>query len=356
MSSHVHLPRPVVPLIIGCHHKTGTCLLIQLLNKLGPRLIQKGRLGNIIMGNPIDRKLPLSSILNRNRCGCYVNMWFEHEIDVPPDNIRFLHFVRHPTKWVRSAYLYHKKGAPSDLIRWLDWKVFCFNGAAASYFEVLNQVDSRLGLAIESVRSFPEIVGTACSARSSSSLVHCQRISLEQVHRDFGAAMAGLCSFLGFGQSEIAGIVAQLKHLDLSDSPPGSLPPNVTRRSANSAELEQTLGEDPQFAKLYAGAARDMGFHLAEPQSGSNSILPEGIVNALLEGISQVLLSWQTVERSDKFMREETTGQWWTSYALQVFGCGHLMMQGFIQRILEEFQLGRAHNHQIREKPEILSG
>ena len=131
------------PLVLGCHHKTGSVLLIQLMDRLLPRLNQKRRLNKIVSGSPMDRKAPLSGILNHYRgCDCYVNLWFEHEIDVPSDSIRLLHFVRHPVKWVRSAYLYHKKGAPSDLIRWLDWRVFRFKGEELSYFEVLNRLDT----------------------------------------------------------------------------------------------------------------------------------------------------------------------------------------------------------------------
>jgi hypothetical protein len=102
--------------------------------------------------------------------------------------------------------------------------------------------------------------------------------------------------------------------------------------------LERILGEDPSFSMLYAGAARDMGFELPEQHSQADSLLPKEIVHAMLEGKPHVTTSWQTVERTKEFMTQENSMEWWAAYTLQVPGCGHLMMQDFIQRILDELQ------------------
>jgi len=322
-------------LVLGCHHKTGSVLLTQFMDRVGPRLAQKLRLSKIVNGSPVDRKAPLSAILDYyGKPDCYVNLWFEHEIDVAPDSIRLLHFVRHPVKWIRSAYLYHKKGAPSDSVRWLDRRVFRLEDEQVSYCELLNRVDPAMGLAAEAIRSFPEIVGTALVARTSSRLIHRQQVSLEQLHADFDATIALICDLVGFDKSDTSEIIAELKVLDLSQAPPGQLPQNVTRQSPDSLELERTLESDPMFHKLFASAASDMGFRFPERPQQSRSILPEALVTTLLNGTSHLCTPWQAVERETDFMLDEDSVKWWLTYALQVSGCGHLMMHSFIQQLL----------------------
>jgi hypothetical protein len=268
-----------------------------------------------------------------------VNLWFEHEIDVPADSIRLLHFVRHPVKWVRSAYLYHKKGAPSDLIRWLDWRVFRCKGEQLSYCELLNRLDASLGLAIETVRAFPEIIGTARVARASSGLKYRQQLSLEQVHDSFDTTFAQLFTFLGFNKPDTDRLIGELRYLDLSlPRPSRPLPSNVTRTSAESPELERTLERDPSFAKLFVDAAKDMGFALSEEPRPASCILPETMVRALLDGKSHVTNPWQAAERTKEFMRDKDSDKWWPAYVLQVSGCGHLMMHSFIQQLLDTVQ------------------
>jgi hypothetical protein len=307
------------------------------MDRVGSRLTQKLRLSKIVNGSPVDRKAPLSAILNHyQNPDCYVNLWFEHEIDVAPDGIRLLHFVRHPVKWIRSAYLYHKKGAPSDSVRWLDRRVFRLKKEQVSYCEVLNRVDSAMGLAAEAIRSFPEIIGTALVARTSSRLIHRQQVSLEQLHADFDATMGLICALIGFDNFDTSEIISELKILDLSQATSGQLPQNVTRNSPDSLDLERTLESDPMFHKLFDSAASDMGFRFSEVPQQSRSILPEAIVTTLLNGTSHLCTPWQAVEKDGDFMvNEEDSVKWWLTYALQVSGCGHLMMHSFIQQLLE---------------------
>jgi hypothetical protein len=309
------------------------------MDRLGPRLIQKGRLSKIVSGSPIDRKDPFSRILKRFKgCECYVNLWFEHEIDVAADSIRFAHFVRHPVKWVRSAYLYHKKGAPSDFIRWLDWRVFRWKGDQLSYCEVLNQLDPTLGLAIEAVRIFPEIIATARVARTCSHLVYRQQLSLEQVYDSFDETIARFCTFIGFRKSETDKLIDEFRDLNLALPRPGSLPANVTRNSSETPELERTLSRDRLFSRLFADAAEDMGFRLPEEQPRGRSILPEAIVNALLERRAHVDTHLQRAEWMKEFTRYEEADKWWAAYVLHGPGCGHLMMHNFIQQLLDTVQ------------------
>ena len=335
----MHPARGAPPLVLGCHHKTGSILLIQLMDRLAPKLTQQGRLNRIVNGSPIDRKAHLSGILNHYKgCDCYMNLWFEHEIDVPADSIRLLHFVRHPVKWVRSAYLYHKNGAPSDLIRWLDWRVFRLKGAQLSYCQLLNQLDTSLGLAIETVRAFPEIIGTARVARTSSHLASRLQLSLEQVHESFEVSIASFCTFVGFGKSETEKLIDEFKDLDLARQRQGSLPANVTRISPEAPELERALSQDPLFSRLFAAAAEDMGFQLSKEHLGARSILPERVVNELVDGKGHVSTHWQAAERMKDFMLRENGDKWWPAYVLQVPGCGHLMMHSFIQQLLDDPQ------------------
>jgi hypothetical protein len=322
------------PLVLACHHKTGSCLLIQLVNKLAPRLAQKRSLNRVIVGDPINRKLPLSVVLRQHPgCDLYINQWFEHEVDVPADAVELVQFVRHPVNWVRSAYLYHKKGAPSEVIRWPDWRIFRWRGARLSYCELLSRVDTGLGLAIEAVRSFPEILGTASVARTSSALRHHQQFTLEEVQEDFDGTISRLCGFIGFNDPDE--VAVELKELDLSRSCAGPLPANVTRTSSESAELERVLTDDPQFSRLYSQAAQEMGFQLSGNHEGKASILPAPIVQELLSGQGHLRTSWQTAQQANEFMRNSNSERWWATYALQVAGCGHLMMQGFIQEMLD---------------------
>jgi hypothetical protein len=322
------------PLVLACHHKTGSCLLIQLVNKLAARLGQKRRLNRVIVGDPINRKLPLSVVMKQHpACDLYINQWFEHEVDVPADAVELAHFVRHPVKWVRSAYLYHKKGAPSEAIRWLDWRIFRWKGEQLSYCELLSRVDARLGLALEAVRCFPEILGTASVARSSWALRRRQQFTLEQVHEDFDGTISRLCGFMGL--NEPGRPVGELKEFDLASPSAGPLPPNVTRTSSESAELEAVLSDDPQFSRLFSQAAQEMGFQLSGNHEGKASILPAPVVDELLSGQGHLRTSWQTAQQKNEFMRQPDSEKWWATYALQVPGCGHLMMQGFIQEMMD---------------------
>lgn len=326
--------RSAAPLMVACHHKTGSCFLIKLVNQLGNRLVQHRHLRNVVVGDAINRKLPLSAVLKQHPgCDFYMNQWFEHEVDVLPDAVQLVHFVRHPVKWVRSAYLYHKKGAPSDLIRWLDWRVFKFAGEQLSYFELLNRVEPRVGLAIEGVRSYPEIVAAAKVARGARGLEIKLQFTLERVHEVFDEAVGELCAFLGFGGVERGKLVHELEHLDLSRA--STVPENVTRNSSESADLERILAQDESFTRLFGPAAKEMGFELPPGRSAGEPLVPSAVVEKLIAGEKHVTTSWQTAQQTDWFMRDGEAEEWWGTYALQVPGCGHLMMQEFIQGILD---------------------
>jgi glycosyltransferase involved in cell wall biosynthesis len=269
-------------IIIGCHHKTGTNILTTLLNVISARHWLPER---VARGRSDDRKLPLSRILESypEPPSCYVGIWFEHEVDVPADSVRFLHFVRHPAKWVRSAYLYHRKGGPLECTAWLKWRVFRNGGRHISYHELLNEMAVEQGLLIEAVRCYPEVAGTARAASTSSHLLTRVQTSLEKFHTDFDSSVRSVCGFMGLdsgGSDEIAD--AMSRH-DLSIRRPDELPSNVTRNSPEAARLERYLVEDPAFHRLYAQPAVQMGFALDSSSVRSESLLDDSVVEQILE-------------------------------------------------------------------------
>src|SRR6266481_1475627 len=186
---------PAEPIVLGCHHKTGTHLLTPLIRAASDEFWDRR---NVVWGRPDQRKLPLSKIVEGyNRWFCYLNIWFEHEVDVPECSIRFLQFVRHPAKWVRSAFLYHKKGGPSEGTPWLKWRIFRISDRNVSYQELLNGLDEERGLMIEAIRCFPEIAGTSRSARSATSVRMRHQVTLEDFEHDFEGTLRAACRSLG---------------------------------------------------------------------------------------------------------------------------------------------------------------
>jgi hypothetical protein len=327
------------PLVIGCHHKTGTSFLFQFLRTILARVSQRE---GIIIGASEERKLPLSKVLEKHegRWRYYFNIWFEHEVDFPANSIRFFHFVRHPVNWVRSAYLYHKKGGPSDRTPWLKWRLFRVRSKYVSYFELLNGIEEEPGLLIEAIRCYPEIAGTARAAKSSRHLEIRHQTSLEQFASNFEQSVQAACHFLGFDADRIEEIAGALGEHDLRKRQRQEMPPNVTRHAPNSTSLEQWIAGDPHFQRLYSKPARDMEFELDCSSVRPKSWLGKSIVDDILESEHQ-LLSHPLSPTAQESLQTDSCPAHWLTFALQGFGLGgHLMMYQYIQRILDESELG----------------
>ena len=322
-------------LVIACHHKTGSNLLIALLNELAARDYFPAQ---VMRGGWDERKLPLSLVLGRyaSRPLWYLQTWFEHEIDVPADGIRFLHFVRHPIKWVRSAYLYHRRGGPSERVSWLKWRVFRLRSCQVSYCEALNSVSVERGLLIEAVRCYPEILGAARAASSSDHLLDRLRVSLEQFHRDFEPSVRSVCEFLGLDHPSAHEVTRAMAAHDLSRRRPDELPPNATSSSPEAAGCERYLAEDPAFHALYAQPAAQMGFGFEARSLRSESRLGSSVIGRALEA-KEHLLVHPLSPQGQELLGQGQLGDHWVACALQSFGQGgHLMMHPFIQQILDE--------------------
>lgn len=341
MLSHLAVPdeRPQNKLlVIGCHHKTGTTLLFKIGAAIAERLWRRDQL---VVGSSAIRKQPLSKVLQsfgKDIC-CYFNPWFEHEVDLPSSNIRFLHFVRHPVKWVRSGYLYHKKGGPAESIRWLDWRVFRLGSRRLSYYELLNSVDEGMGASIEAVRSFPEIAGTARASYSSAGLTTKKILSLEHFQTDFNASVRSLGEFVGLDSAQINQVVLDMRAHDFS-GPHHGLRPNMTYKSESADRIESRLALDPGFRKLYTGLAEQMGFtwnrSAAEPGC---SCLSNVLIERILGFKDQLLMDAASPEAQES-LRSPSSRDSWLAYALQSFGEGHLLMYDFIQQMIEQTGAG----------------
>jgi len=325
------------PLIIGCHHKTGTTLLF----KLGPIIAERlWRRDQLVVASSAIRKEPLSQVLERlgKDLRCYFNPWFEHEVDLPPSSIRFLHFVRHPVKWVRSAYLYHKRGGPAEGIRWLDWRVFKIGERQFSYCQLLNAVEEQFGVFLEAVRCFPEIAGTARAAYSSAGLSMKRNITLEHFQTDFDASVRSLCEFAGLDPTQIGQIANRLRVYDSTN--PDHIPRlNVTHGSDSANRIEHCLSQDPGFRRLYAEPVKQMGFVWSESGASSEvSFLSDAFLDSILD-IREQLLTDASSAKGQKFLCSASVRDSWLAFALQSFGEGHLLMHSFIQEMLEGIQV-----------------
>jgi hypothetical protein len=324
------------PLVVGCHHKTGTNLALKLLDVIASCLW--GGMKNVTGGRYTERKLPLSSVLKRCQgSNCYLSIWFEHEIDVPPSSIRFLHFVRHPAKWVRSAYLYHKGTAVCDRVRWMEWRIFRRNHKQVSYIELLREVDDATGILLEAIRSYPEIAGTARAASTGARLAKRHRVSLEQFHDNFDSSVETLCAFVGLDTKNHK-IEHALRAHDISAKNTGERLANATRYSPRAEYLERYLLEDPGFRKLYDEPASQMGFSFDNGSLQSRSILGDVFVSRILDAKPH-LLTHCDLAQAHQALGSDWLGSNWLTYALQTFGeGGHLMMYPFIQSFMDELE------------------
>jgi hypothetical protein len=327
-------PQNREPLIVGCHHKTGTLLLFNIGEAMMSRLWAADQ---FVSGTSNVRKQPLSRVLSTlpKTFRCYFNQWFEHEIDVDPASIRFLQLVRHPVTWVRSAYLYHRNGGPSEGVRWLDWRIFRLAQKQLSYCELLNEVDEDVGVSIEAVRSFPEIAGTARASRSARHLLAKRIVTLDQFESNFEVEMRSICGFAGLDSAATDEVMNSTRKYDIANRAARHKRPNVTRGSERAAQLESCLNEDAGFRHLYKQLAQDMGLDF-DSHPSDRALLPlnQDLIRRILDA-KEHLLRDAASEEAIEFLRSAPPEGLWLAYALQSFGeGGHLMMYEFIREML----------------------
>lgn len=329
------------PLAIGCHHKTGTKLLAQILKVVGNQLRLQG---NIIIARSEERKLPFSFVLKKlPKSCCYINTWFEHEMDVPASSVRFLHFVRHPADRIRSAYLYHAAGGPGEAVRWLDFRIFRVFDKAVSYYDLLNIVDDKTGLLIEAIRCYPEIAGTARAAHSSAHLTRKLEISLEQIATDFEGNIRAACEFMGLDKANARMAVEALKEHDISKKRKSDLPNHVTRFNPEAENLKNYLVGDPAFYRLYSQCIQQTGFECCPGQLRTSSRIDDDLLANILDNNSRLLTDFRT-ESARMDLRYNKALRNWLPYALQTFGeGGHLMMYEFLQTFIDRLNLPEPH-------------
>jgi hypothetical protein len=334
-------------IIVGAHHKTGSLLSWEIANLLIEFIPERPTDAAYVADLPNwMRKLPLSYALRHSPKALFArSMWFEHQIDV--SGIKFLHFVRHPMPRLASAYLYHKRGAPTDAMRWADWRIFDFNGRK-SYVEVLNALDVREGLLVEAIRTYPEAVGSTRAYASGARLPAGQNLPVwldRFVDRPLDSLSAIFQFVYGDADSRLGDFLAQAesRQIVLKDDSPTVHRGHVTRNDASRRTVEATIASSAEIARLYADIVQTMGAPpttsstvtgadaalLAEPDSNISDIFDD--VKSKTHFFS---LSPGKVQGSEKFWRDPDASSIWQTFALSNFANGHLMMQPFIQALL----------------------
>lgn len=330
-------PGPMMkPTIVGAHHKTGSVLsweIVKLLTEfVGGRPKDAVRFADI--PNWL-RKEPLSYALEHSPRALFRrNIWCEHQIDV--SGIKFLHFVRHPMPRIASGYLYHKRGAPTDVIRWPDWPIFDFRGRKC-YIELLNALDIREGLLVEAIRTYPEALGSARAYASAARLPAGENLPvwLEHFeHRPLDSLTAIYKFVYGDADGRLADFLAKAESRDIvlrEDS--AAYRRHVTRNDTGRRTIEETIASSAEIARLYDDIARKMG---AAPMTsrGEQAGPLSDIFDDLKSKSHFLLMSPRSAQDSGEFWRDPAAGSIWQTFALSNFANGHLMMQPYIQALL----------------------
>lgn len=334
-------------ILVGAHHKTGSVLSWEIVNLLI----------EFIPGRPTDalrfidlsnwlRKEPLSYALKHSPRAVFTrNIWFEHPIDV--SGIKFLHFVRRPMPRIASAYLYHKRGAPTDAMKWVDWRIFDFKGRK-SYAEVLNALDMRDGLLVEAIRTYPEAVGSTHAYASAARLPADENLPvwLDRFEDRPHDTLSAIFQFVyGDADRRLGDFLAKAesRQIVLKDASSATQRGHVTRNDASRRAVDATIASSAEIAHLYADIVQKMepppttsrtakesepGL-LAEPDANISDIFDD-----LKSKTGYLSLSQGRVQADEKFWRDPDASSLWQTFALSNFANGHLMMQPFIQALL----------------------
>lgn len=347
------------PLIIGVHHKTGTLLALEIAKLLAQYISpDKINFEKSITSIPNSyRKLPLSSVLRSiPRSIIAYNLWFEHEIDL--QGIKFLHFIRDPFTRIASAYLYHKRGAPSDYVRWVDWPIFEFGGPK-SYAELLNILDLNDGLIVEAIRTYPEAMGSARALESASRHIPNDYLPmwLNDFENNSKEALARIFRFM-YGQTDnrLSDFImrASSGNIILKQNSDAIQRGHVTRNDVDRSIIEETIGQSMEIIDLYKNIFKKMEAKLTTnkdtlglniPSHQGRSFLTEydgrpstgyHIIREIQINIEILMSSPALLEHDKNFWKDACASKIWQSIALSNFGMGHLMMLPFIQRFVSQ--------------------
>lgn len=325
--------------LIGAHHKTGTMLAMEIVKLISETGSLKWETDN----KPISlipnqyRKLPLSMALQRvPRAKITCNIWFEHEIDMP--ELVFLHFVRNPLMRVTSAYLYHRRGAPSDQIKWVDWVIFEFHGQKRSYREILNELSFADGVLVEAIRTYPEAVGSARAFKSSLSLPAEDRLTiwLDEFENNPTKSLRSIFDLFFENDPDRLSLFllkAKSRNIILNDDSSLKRSRHVTKTDDNRTVVEKLTKDSPEINFLYETIMQDMNISSVQMSSTSGS----QILNLLSEiklSKKYLMLNPEAASFNPHFWNDRNASNLWQMFTLSNFGCGHLMMYPFIQRFI----------------------
>jgi len=338
------------PTVIGTHHKTGTVLAIGLTELLVSFLPERpGGAPPIAVFPNALRKVALSSVLRQMpRAPLFSSLWCEHRIDAP--DINLVHFVRGPLSRIASGYLYHKRGAPSDAMGWVHWKIFDFHGPK-SYMEVVNALDVQDALIVEAIRTYPEAAGSKRAFESAAKLPARQSLPvwLHAFEESPDEALTAIFRMVA-GEDDarleefLAGARTRGIVLDRRSAPPGG--GHVTRNDADRRTVDHAVAQSAEIAHLYEDIARAMAAGGPGRESGAASVRKEPVGTAdcfdILDEIKArtmyLVVSPNELQAMKEFWHDAVAGSIWQTFALSNFANGHLMMQPFIQRFLSRLR------------------
>lgn len=325
--------------LIGAHHKTGTMLAMEILKLVS----EMGSLKWETADRPISlipnhfRKLPLSRALQHvptARITC--NIWFEHEIDMP--ELAFLHFVRNPLTRIASAYLYHRRGAPSDQIKWVDWAIFELHGQRRSYREILNELSFADGVLVEAIRTYPEAVGSARAFKSSLSLPAGDGLTiwLDEFEDSPTKSLKSIFDLFFDNDPDRLNLFllkAKSRNIILNDDSSLKRNGHVTKTDANRKVVEKLIVNSTEINFLYETIMQDMDISSVQ----MSSVPGPQILNLLNEiklSRKYLMVHPEAASSDPRFWNDRNASNLWQMFTLSNFGCGHLMMYPFVQRFI----------------------
>lgn len=324
--------------LVGVHHKTGTALAMEIVKLIS----DTGSLKWETAERPVTsipnhyRKLPISRTLQLvPKAKIVVNMWFEHEIDT--SEIVFLHFVRNPLVRITSAYLYHRRGAPNDPVRWVDWAIFDFHGKK-SYRELLNELSFADGVLVEAIRTYPEAIGSARAFKSSLSLPVENRLTfwLDEFEEDPTQSLKSIFDlFFDNDPDRLSLFLLQSKsrNIVLDANSEANIDGHVTKTDDNRTVAEKLIVNSPEINCLYGTVMQDMNISLTQPSPQPGSQILD-LLNEIKLSREYLMVHPEIASLNPHFWSDRNTSNLWQTLTLSNFGCGHLMMYPFIQRFI----------------------